>query len=191
MAYVCWVFFDAWGPIQLGRLYWLLGCLIGRLLPRVYLADIGIPPERMVFSATSAGKPYLVSFPLYMELTLLFISSRGSGFPHSGSAFRIQHQPRRRFRLHGHAKFKRPRGSYWSGHYEGRTRSRTDRCGFRSRYGGLCESSQNASRLHLGESLRNPLISSSPLENESTSHLTSPKHPQPTKPSKPYPSTGL
>lgn len=37
------------------------GCLIGRILPRVLLADRGIEPDAIKISATSSGKPYIVS----------------------------------------------------------------------------------------------------------------------------------
>lgn len=39
----------------------IIGCLIGRLLPRVLLKQHGIPAAQMTFGKTDAGKPYVVS----------------------------------------------------------------------------------------------------------------------------------
>lgn len=36
----------------------LLGCIIGRLLPRVLLSEKGVSAENIQFAKTDAGKPY-------------------------------------------------------------------------------------------------------------------------------------
>lgn len=54
----------------LRRVLLLEGTLIGRLLVRMMLKERGLEPKRTSFSATAAGKPYIVGWILDIVLSV-------------------------------------------------------------------------------------------------------------------------